>query len=75
MESEFVKFMEDEQGQRSSMRLMCLLALCTAIVLSLVKAYMWTQGALLGTDNELILYLLMAAFGGKTAQKFAEDRK
>lgn len=68
-----VSFMTDDQGNKSSMRVMMVVALVAAIVLAgfLVTGYAKCEGPV----ENLALYFLLAAFGGKSAQKFAESMK
>ena len=63
------KLIHDNEGKRSSMRMMCLISLATAIALTGFNAAGLTANDF---DTNLILYFLGAAIGGKTAQKFAE---
>lgn len=67
--SDSKKFMTDNDGHPSSMRLMSMLALIVASVLACVEVFGW------GSDNgntQLVLYFLVAAFAPKAVQKFAE---
>ena len=61
--------LKDQQGQTSTMRVMCFIALLTAIGLS-------TAGLVLGTpvDSDVIMWFLIGAFGGKAGQKFGESK-
>lgn len=66
-----VTFLSDDKGNSSSMRLMTAASLVMAMALSGAYAVGWIE-----TDiTELCLYFLIAAFGGKSAQKFAEIAK
>ncbi len=63
------RFLSDDQGNPSSMRLMSLLALVVAAILATAQVFEW------GADSdktELVLYFLLAAFAPKAIQKFAE---
>ena len=61
----------DSEGNKSAMRMMCLSALWASIVLAGANALGYTAD---GFDSDLILYFLVAAFGGKAGQKFAENK-
>ena len=63
------KFMTDNDGHPSSMRLMSMLALVVAAVLAGVEMFGWGSG---NDKTELVLYFLVAAFAPKAVQKFAE---
>ena len=63
------KFMTDNDGHPSSMRLMSMLALVVAAVLACVEMFGWGSG---NDKTELVLYFLVAAFAPKAVQKFAE---
>lgn len=63
------KYMTDDRGNPSSMRLMSMLALGVAAVLALVEAFGLGSGE---SKTELVLYFLVAAFAPKAVQKFAE---
>ena len=67
--SESSKFMTDNDGNPSSMRMMSMLALITAAVLACVEVFGWGSGS---GKTELVLYFLVAAFAPKAVQKFAE---
>ena len=56
----------DDEGNPSSMRLMCFMSLVTAIVLSVAALFVNSF------PTELVIYFLGAAMGGKVGQKFAE---
>ncbi len=64
------KFFEDNTGNKSAMRLMSMMALVTAILLSVLVVLRETQ-----SDDTLLIItaFLTAAFAPKTVQKFAED--
>lgn len=66
-----VTALTDDEGQPSSMRRMCAWALTIAGGLALADAFGLTAKDF---DSQLILYFLMAAFGGKAGQKFAEKK-
>ena len=61
--------MNDDNGNPSSGRYMAVGALLVAAVLAIVPLFSCEEPA----DNSLVLYFLMAAFGGKVGQKFAEN--
>lgn len=63
------RYMTDDRGNPSSMRLMSMLALGVAAVLALVEAFGLGSGE---SKTELVLYFLVAAFAPKAVQKFAE---
>ena len=65
-------YLSDDAGKPSSMRLMSLLALIFAGILAFNQALGWRGD---GGDSELILYFLVAAFGPKAVQKFAEIQR
>ena len=65
------RFITDDQGNVSSMRLMSLLALAVAAALAAVEAFGWGSGE---SKTELVLYFLVAAFAPKAVQKFAEKK-
>lgn len=63
------RFLSDDQGNPSSMRLMSMLALIVAAILAFVEVMGWGSN---GSKTELVLYFLVAAFAPKAVQKFAE---
>ena len=67
-------FLQEDNGNISSMRLMSFIALLAAVGLAGASLYVSAQG--IDTDQSdiflIILAFLSAAFGGKIAQKFAE---
>ena len=63
------RFLSDDQGSPSCMRLMSMLALVVAAFLATVQVFEWGSD---GDKTELILYFLVAAFAPKAVQKFAE---
>lgn len=63
------RFLSDDQGNPSSMRLMSMLALIVAAALAFVEAFGWGANE---SKTELVLYFLVAAFAPKAVQKFAE---
>ncbi len=65
------KFFEDSTGSKSSMRLMSMMALVTAIILSILAVLGKAQS---GDTLLIIATFLTAAFAPKTVQKFAEDK-
>ena len=62
------RIMTDEHGHPSAGRWMAVTALAVAAILALAPALGFAEPA----DNNLVLYFLLAAFGGKVGQKFAE---
>jgi len=62
----------DHDGNISSMRLMAFSSFLTAAALALLPMFGWADNQV---DQNLILYFLVAAFGGKSLQKFAEKSK
>ena len=77
-------FLSDNSGKRSSMRIMTFIALLVASALALIQAIpsllisLGHGAAVLPAakiDNNLVLYFLTAAFGGKVGHKFAETRQ
>lgn len=67
--SNSTKFMTDNDGNPSAMRLMSMLALIVAALLACVEVFGWGSDA---DKTELVLYFLVAAFAPKAVQKFAE---
>ena len=65
------RFVTDDNGNVSSMRLMSLLALAVAGALATVEVFGWGSGE---SKTELVLYFLVAAFAPKAIQKFAEKK-
>lgn len=63
------RFLSDDHGNPSSMRLMSMLALIIAGLLAVVEISEWGTKA---DKTELVLYFLVAAFAPKAVQKFAE---
>ena len=63
------RFLSDDQGNPSSMRLMSMLALVVAAFLATAQIFEWGSD---GNKTELVLYFLVAAFAPKAVQKFAE---
>ena len=59
----------DHDGNMSSMRLMAFSSFLTAAALALLPMFGWADNQV---DQNLILYFLVAAVGGKSLQKFAE---
>ena len=66
------RYLTDDQGNPSSMRLMSMLALLVAGGLAFTEAFGWGAG---NGKTELVLYFLVAAFAPKAVQKFAETKK
>lgn len=62
----------DDDGNPSSGRWMAVGALIVAALLALMPASGLTTTPM---DNDVVLYFLLAAFGGKVGQKFAENIK
>jgi hypothetical protein len=73
-----VGFLQDDQGHQSSMRLMSLIALLTAVVfgaLSVLAAIEVIGNGSGGADAITITFgFLVAAFAPKAVQKFAEQK-
>ena len=65
------RFITDDNGNVSSMRLMSFLALAVAAALAAVEVFGWGSGE---SKTELVLYFLVAAFAPKAVQKFAEKK-
>ncbi|MDE0373981.1 MAG: hypothetical protein OXI73_15760 [Rhodospirillales bacterium] len=65
------RFITDDNGNVSSMRLMSFLALFVAASLAAVEVLGWGSGE---SKTELVLYFLVAAFAPKAIQKFAEKK-
>ncbi len=70
-------FLTDNQGHKSSIRLMCFFALITAIIfgsLSLINAHKSsnTNNNSSSSDVNMTFIFLVAAFAPKALQKFAE---
>ncbi len=63
------RFLSDDQGNPSSMRLMSMLALIVAAFLAIIEIFGWGSSE---SKTELVLYFLVAAFAPKAVQKFAE---
>ena len=63
--------MNDDNGNPSSGRYMAVGALIVAAFLAIVPMVTSAEPV----ENDLILYFLLAAFGGKVGQKFAERSK
>ena len=63
------RFLSDREGKPSSMRLMALLSLLTAIGLALLPTITMQE---IPAQETLVLYFLTAAFAPKAVQKFAE---
>ena len=66
------RYLTDNQGNPSSMRLMSMLALAVAGLLAFIEVLGWGAGT---GKTELVLYFLVAAFAPKAVQKFAETKK
>jgi len=66
-------FLDENPGEKSAMRLMCLIALAAAVVLFFISAI----GGLVGNTNteqatQAAITLLSVAMTGKLSQKFVE---
>ena len=68
-QNNYKRFLSDDQGNPSSMRLMSMLALIVAAGLAVVEIFGWGSN---GDKTELVLYFLVAAFAPKAVQKYAE---
>ena len=64
------KFLHDDEGNPSSMRLMSIISLLSAIGLAVLPVI--TDAA---SQDTVVLYFLTAAFAPKAIQKFAEQKK
>jgi hypothetical protein len=61
-------YLQDDQGHKSAMRVMCMGSLMAAIALALLSAF--GHGS---NDTMTLVYgFLVAAFGGKVGQKYIE---
>lgn len=68
-------FFEEDHGGRSSMRLMCFVALLASIVFGLLTILLNANGKPDGgTGIYITLAFLVAAFAPKAVQKFAEAK-
>ena len=67
-----IKQLTDDEGNPSSMRVMAVFSLVIAAVLALLSAFGLSVNP---ANNDLVVYFLLGAFGGKTGQKFAENLK
>jgi hypothetical protein len=65
-------FLQDNDGNNSSIRLMCFLSLLTAIFFGDYTLVNSNQVGQVGTN--LTFAFLAASFGGKVAHKFAENQ-
>ena len=63
-------FLQDDNGNNSSMRLMCFIALITSIFFGFYTLVNSNQVGQVGTN--LTFAFLASSFGGKVAHKFAE---
>jgi hypothetical protein len=63
-------FLQDDNGNNSSMRLMCFIALITSICFGFYTLVNSNQVGQVGTN--LTFAFLASSFGGKVAHKFAE---
>jgi hypothetical protein len=63
-------FLQDDNGNNSSMRLMCFISLITAIFFGFYTLVNSNQVGQVGTN--LTFAFLVSSFGGKVAHKFAE---
>ena len=66
-------FLDDDNGQPSSMRAMAMLAVIVAAALALADAFGW--GDTTTTNYDTVLLFLGAGFGGKVGQKMSEVKK
>ncbi len=65
-------FLQDNNGNNSAMRLMCVISLFTAIFFGGYTLVNSNQVGPVGTN--ITFAFLAASFGGKAAQKFAENQ-
>ncbi|MXZ28101.1 MAG: hypothetical protein F4222_08715 [Gammaproteobacteria bacterium] len=65
------KFLSDNEGNPSSMRLMSMLSLIVAAGLALIEVMGW--GECKG-NTELVAFFVLGAFAPKAIQKFAERK-
>lgn len=68
-----VTFLTDDEGNPSSIRVLMTIAFVIAIILTAMIVFGWTSNP--DQTLDLTMYFLVAAFGGKSAQKFAEAMK
>ena len=61
---------KDEHGQTSTMRVMCFLALLSAMAISGASLYLGTP-----INSDVVMWFLISAFGGKAGQRFAEKKQ
>lgn len=64
-----MNFLQDDKGNNSSMRLMCLISLCAAIVFGFIAL---THSSTNQNDIQITALFLIAAFAPKTLQKHIE---
>ena len=72
-ESNKIGFLDEQVGQKSAMRLMCLISLIAGVILFFISAI----GGLAGNDGtaqatQAAITLISVAFTGKITQKFNE---
>lgn len=60
---------KDPKGQTSTMRIMCFIALLSAVGISFVSLALGTP-----INDNVIMWFLTSAFIGKSSQKFAERK-
>ena len=65
-------FLTEDNGNKSSMRLMCLISLIAAIVFGLIAVYVPEPGS--AAALSVCTTFVGAAFSGKVVQKFAETK-
>ena len=61
--------LKEPNGQISSMRIMAFIALLAAIGVSATSLFLGTP-----INDNVVMWFLISAFGGKTGQKFAEKK-
>jgi hypothetical protein len=67
-------FLQEDNGNLSSMRLMCFMCVLAAIGFGLLNIWLVASGKADGGGVQLSLEFLLTGFGGKTVQKFAEKK-
>lgn len=72
---EKIGFFEDDNGARSSMRLMSVIALVAAILFEFLTLWLAYHGKSDGGNGIILTFgFLMSAFAPKVVQKFAEQK-
>ena len=73
MSTKRITFLTDDEGNPSSIRVAMVVAFTIAIILTGLIVFGGTDDV--DATKDLALYFLIASFGGKSAQKFAEAIK